>query len=111
MTFVSSGMSLAGSRQVQSMSWEDPLEKGMENHFCILAWKIPWTEEPGRLQSMACCFILLIDFYIYSNQGGPIESKLKESEVRQVTIHAWLSQHKLCGTSCSEDQMQYCPGK
>lgn len=55
--------------------------------------------------------ILVHNSFIYSNQGGPIESKLKESEVRQVTIHAWLSQHKLCGTSCSEDQMQYCPGK
>ena len=31
---------------------EDPLEKGMATHSSILAWKIPWTEEPGRLQSM-----------------------------------------------------------
>ena len=31
---------------------EDPLEKEMETHSCILAWRIPWTEEPGRLQSM-----------------------------------------------------------
>ena len=31
---------------------EDPLEKEMATHFSILAWKIPWTEEPGRLQSM-----------------------------------------------------------
>ena len=30
----------------------DPLEKGMSTHFSILAWRIPWTEEPGRLQSM-----------------------------------------------------------
>ena len=37
---------------VRSMSWEDPLEKGMATHFSILAWSIPWTEEPGRLQSM-----------------------------------------------------------
>ena len=37
---------------VQSVSWEDPLEKGMSTHFSILAWSIPWTEEPGRLQSM-----------------------------------------------------------
>ena len=33
-------------------SWEDPLEKEMASHTNILAWKIPWTEEPGRLQSM-----------------------------------------------------------
>ena len=32
--------------------WEDPLEEGMETHSSILAWKTPWTEEPGRLQSM-----------------------------------------------------------
>ena len=38
--------------QVQSLGWEDPLEKGMATHFSILAWKIPWTEEPGGLQSM-----------------------------------------------------------
>ena len=34
---------------VQSLGWEDPLEKGMTTHSIILAWKIPWTEEPGRL--------------------------------------------------------------
>ena len=37
---------------VQSLDWEDPLEKGMATHSSILAWIIPWTEEPGRLQSM-----------------------------------------------------------
>ena len=34
------------------LSWEDPLEEEMATHFSILAWKIPWTEEPGILQSM-----------------------------------------------------------
>ena len=38
--------------QVQSPGREDPLEKEMAAHFSILAWKIPWTEEPGELQSM-----------------------------------------------------------
>ena len=37
---------------VQSLSWEDPLEKEMATHSSVLAWKIPGTEEPGRLQSM-----------------------------------------------------------
>ena len=37
--------------QVQSLDWEDPLEKGMATHSSILAWKIPWTWEPGGLQS------------------------------------------------------------
>jgi len=36
---------------VQSLGWEDPLEKGMANHSSILAWRIPWTEEPCRPQS------------------------------------------------------------
>ena len=38
--------------QVQSLGWEDPLEKEMAIHSSTLAWKIPWMEEPGRLQSM-----------------------------------------------------------
>ena len=37
---------------VQSLGWEDPLEKGTAAHSSILAWRIPWTEEPGGLQSM-----------------------------------------------------------
>ena len=38
--------------RVQAQSWEDPLEKEMATHSSTIAWKIPWTEEPGRLQSM-----------------------------------------------------------
>ena len=38
--------------RVQSLGWEDSLEKEMEIHSSIIAWKIPWTEEPGGLQSM-----------------------------------------------------------
>ena len=37
---------------VQSLGQEDPLEKEMASHFSTLAWKIPWMEEPGRLESM-----------------------------------------------------------
>ena len=37
---------------VRSLGWKDPLEKEMATHCSILAWKIPWTEEPGRLQFM-----------------------------------------------------------
>ena len=36
----------------RALGWEDPLEKGMATHSSTLAWKIPWTEEPGRLQTM-----------------------------------------------------------
>ena len=38
--------------QVQSLGREDPLEEGMATHFSILAWRIPWTEEPGGLWSI-----------------------------------------------------------
>ena len=38
--------------RVRSLGWEDPLEKEMATHPSTLAWKIPWTEEPGRIQSM-----------------------------------------------------------
>ena len=38
--------------QVQLLHWEGPLEKGMATHSSVLVWRIPWTEEPGRLQSM-----------------------------------------------------------
>ena len=38
--------------QIRSLGWEDPLEKGMATHSSIPAWRIPWTEEPGGLQSM-----------------------------------------------------------
>ena len=38
--------------QVQTLGWEDPLEKGMATHSSTLAWSIPWTEEPGWVQSI-----------------------------------------------------------
>ena len=38
--------------QVQSLGWENPLEKEIATHSSILAWRIPWTQEPGGLQSM-----------------------------------------------------------
>ena len=42
----------AQGTQVRSLCWEDPLQKEMATHSSILAWDIPWTEEPDRLQSM-----------------------------------------------------------
>ena len=38
--------------RIRSLGWEDPLGKGMATHSNILAWRLPWTEEPGRLESM-----------------------------------------------------------
>ena len=45
-------LSTTWETQVQSLGWEDPREKEMAIHSSTIAWKIPWTEEPGRLQSM-----------------------------------------------------------
>ena len=45
-------LSAVWENQVQSLGQEDPLEKGMAIHSSILAWRTPWTEKPGRLQSM-----------------------------------------------------------
>ena len=38
--------------QIQSLGWDDPLEKGRATHFSVLAWRIPYTDEPGGLQPM-----------------------------------------------------------
>ena len=46
---------------IRSLSQEDPLEKEMATHSCILAWEIPWTEEPGGLQSMGAVIITSIE--------------------------------------------------
>ena len=48
----SSGVKNPLAMQVLSLGQEDPLEEGMATHSSILAWEIPWTEEPGRLESM-----------------------------------------------------------
>ena len=40
------------NKTVRFLGWEDPLEEGMTTHSSVLAWEIPWTEEPERLQSM-----------------------------------------------------------
>ena len=45
-------LSMMRESRVRSLGWEDPLEKEMAIHSSTIAWKIPWTEEPGRLQSM-----------------------------------------------------------
>jgi len=66
---------------IRSLGWEDPLEEGMETHSSVLAWKIPWTEEPDGLLSMGSqridttefsffffdvwfCFIYLFSFFV-----------------------------------------------
>ena len=70
---------------VQSLGWEDPLEKGTGTHSSILAWRIPWTEEPGGLQSMAGCRP--------KSQTGLMQSTLLLSHLE------WL----LCARLCAKD--------
>ena len=62
---------------VRSLSWEDPLEKGMDTHSSILAWRIPCTEELGRLQSMGSQTSDTNTFtYMSSKEISQIESLL-----------------------------------
>ena len=51
--------------QVPSLDWEDPLEKEMATHPSTLAWKIPWTEEPGGLQSMGSQRVTSLSFFLF----------------------------------------------
>ena len=53
---------------IQSLGWADPLEEEMATHSGILAWKIPWTEKPGRLQSMGSqrVILCLLSFFFFS---------------------------------------------
>ena len=62
---------------VQSLGWEDPLEKGMVTHSDILAWRIPWTEEPGGLQNNAR-YPLCIGFDILKIISPEMNSVLKK---------------------------------
>ena len=70
--------------QVQSLSWEDPLEEFMATHSSVLAQRIPWTEEPGRLQSMGCTELDTTE--VTEQQQAPLQ---------QVYIIIYLSSQKL----------------
>ena len=79
--------------RVQSLRWEDPLEKAMATHSNTLAWKIPWTEEPGRLRSMG------------SQRVGDIKYHLKALCVANFVDYAkcicmlYLAYRTQCGSS------------
>ena len=53
-----SGKKAASAGDIRSLGGEDPLEEGMATHSSILAWRIPWTEEPGLLQPIGFCIEL-----------------------------------------------------
>ena len=71
---------------IQSLHWEDPLEEGTTTHSSILAWRIPWTEEPDQLQSM----------------GSQSWTHLK-----QLTMHAqtWKIEDSLFYDSCAINEV------
>ena len=73
----------------QSLAWEDPLEKRMATHSSILAWRIPWTEEPGGLQSMGSQSQIQLsdyqhfhfhDYLMSQGKGEKVLVKLEESK-------------------------------
>ena len=68
---------------VQSLGWEDPLEEGVAIHSSILAWRIPWTEEPGGLQSMGSQKVE----HNWTNFHFPIILKIEESEIVSLIKH------------------------
>ena len=61
---------------VQSLYWDDPLEKEMATRSSILAWRIPWTEEPGGLQSMAS-----------QRVGHDLATKQENNKCIQIHVH------------------------
>ena len=65
---------------VQSLGQEDFLEKEMATHSSILAWKIPWTEEPGRLQSMGRTWLSNFTFTFLSNLHIILDNKAENAD-------------------------------
>ena len=59
--------------QVQSLGWGDTLEKGMATHSSTLAWKIPWTEEPGRLESKGSDKAMVFPVVMYGCESWTIK--------------------------------------
>ena len=70
-----------GKTCVWSLGQEDPLEKGKATHSSILAWRIPWTEEPGRLQSTELqSWTRLRDFHLWLLDNAVLVSKVQQNE-------------------------------
>ena len=70
---------------VQSLGWEDPLEKGMVTYSSILAWRIPWTEDPGRLQSMGSQRVGH-DFHFHVKVLSPLKGFPDDSAVKNLPM-------------------------
>ena len=84
--------------------WEDPLQKEMATHPSILAWKIPWTEEPGRLQSVKSQGVRhdLVTEHAYMDCSPPSSSYLRDFQAR---ILGWVAISFSRASSQSRDQI------
>ena len=81
MSQVVKNLPAAQETRVQSLGWEDPLEKGMATHSSILAWRIPWTEEPGGLPSMVG----------YSHRNRTSFSNYTTTKIIKTWMCVWVS--------------------
>ena len=106
--------------QVRSLGWEDPLEEGMATHSSILAWRIPWTEEPGRLQSigsqrvdhdwsdLACTHAYLLLNWFYKarerskEKNGETVNKTNKIAFKQCKQVWWIEVFNCGALSCRD---------
>ena len=91
---------------VRSLGWEDPLAKAMEIHSSTIAWEIPWTEEPGRLQSMGSQRVGH-DWVTWLSPFSPISPTLHHSNPRSAT----LTTTDLLSVSMIQRSMSIMPSK
>ena len=87
--------------RVQSLGWEDSPEKGMATHSSVLAWEIPWTEEPDRLQSMG----VLKSYTGQASDGADIYQVIRVPAHRTADTKCFgLLLRKYNSTDCSRVQ-------
>ena len=91
---------------VWSLGWEDPLEEGIATHSSILAWRIPWTEEPGGLQSMGSQRVGH-DWVIKHSTANPCLAKalLRSCEGLLKFVHLVICVCKICASKLSWPQL------
>ena len=97
---------------VRSLCWEDPLEKEMAIHSSSIAWKIPWTEEPGRLQSMGLQrvrhdWVTSLSFpFSYLSKRWFASFCFQKIQNKNVTLSVWFS-HSVVSDSFQHHKLQH----
>ena len=84
--------------QVRSLGWEDPLEKGKATHSSILAWRIPWTEEPGGPQSMGSQRV----------RHDLVTATFTFTDFREMRYHSGIRRQNVDKSGCSETCLWFC---